>query len=133
MTLRAPVPASENNIVAYPVASAGAAVTAGAANTYGAYAEAIAAATITSAFRIVGVSFNTPSAGLVGTLSVATGAGGAESQILEVPFEIASDAGGFFSVPVLSKTCAANARVAVRIKTVAGAETGAMRVMTQIV
>lgn len=134
MTLRAPVPYSENAIVAYPVASAGIAVTAGAANVYGAYAEAMAASTITTAFRVVGVQISTPAVALdTGTISVATGGAGAEVQCLEVPYEFATDAGGFATIPVFSKTLAANARVAVRIKNTAGAATAAIRVMLQAV
>lgn len=133
MTTRAPVPASEQNVVVYPVASAGAAVTAGAANTYGAYAELVAPATIASAFRIVGVFIGTPSAGEMFTISLASGADGAEAQFAEIPCEIATDAGGYLAVPIFSKTIAANERIAGRIKTIAGATTAALRVMTQIV
>jgi len=106
----------------YPVASAGIALADAAANTYGAYSEVIAAAAVTQAFRISSVTLHTPVGVHVGKVEIASGAGGAEVPLLEIPYEVASDAGGFLTIDVLGMggVVAANARIAARVKSVVG-------------
>jgi len=109
----------------WPVASTGVTLTAGAANTYGNYGEVIAAAGVATEFRIACLSINTPSAAFVGKVEIAYGAGGAEVPVIEVPVEVATDAGFYPTVVVRGEggVIPAGSRVAARFKTVGGATT----------
>jgi hypothetical protein len=134
MTLRAPVPASEKVITVYPVASAGVASTAGAANTYSAaFSELVALAGIAVPYRVVGVLVCTPAVALdTGTVAIYENANGVgESLVLEVPYEFATDAGTFVTIPVFSKTIPAGSRLSCKIKGTTGGTTAAVRVQTQ--
>lgn len=121
-------------IVTLPAAAAGVTVTAGAAGVAGSYAELDDGATLAPAvpFRVVGISFDTPSAGMIGTVEVASGAGGAEAVVASSHFEIATDAG--FIPPIWfppNAEIAASTRLAVRLTTVGGAETIKASLMVQ--
>ena len=117
-------------IVTYPVASAGVVATAGAANVYGAYIQLAAAGLITEDFRLVSVTFRTPSGVQVGKIEIVWDEAGATTgpiSLGEFDFEIASDAGAFQTISVPTGGIIPNGEtLGARIKSVAGATTLAL-------
>ena len=110
-------------IATYPVLPAGATCTAGAANTYGAIVELAAAGVVTAPMRVVSVSLRTPSAAQTGKIQIVHTTAGAV-DVCELDYEVASDAGGFLTIPVLGGgVIPAGVNVGARIKTTAGAQT----------
>lgn len=107
-----------------PAAAAGVTVTAGAAGTAGSYAEIDDGASVPAVpFRVTSIGFDTPSAGMIGTFEIASGAGGSEEVIASDHFEIATDAGTILPIKVDSVLVAASTRLAVRLTTITGGET----------
>ena len=107
-----------------PAAAAGATVTAGAAGVAGSYAEIDDGTNVPAVpFRVLSIGLDTPSAGIIGTFEIASGAGGSEAVIAGGHFEVATDAGVIAPIPVESLVVAASTRLAVRLTTVAGSET----------
>ena len=132
MTAHAPV-AVGKTITCLPAAAAGATVTAGAAGVKGSYAEIDDGTGVPAVpFKVVGICFDTPSAGMIGTFDVAYGAGGSETDVAAGHFEIATDAGSIdpFVLPP-SGAIPASTRVAVRLVTVGGSETIKASLMLQ--
>lgn len=110
-------------VVTYPVLAAGATLTAGAADTYGAAVELAAAGVITSDALLASACIRTPSAAQTGKLQIGYGAG--PTYICEVDYEVASDVGAFFSVPLCGQggVIPSGSAISARIKTTAGAQT----------
>ena len=99
MAVRDPLPFYGNTVLTFPVPSAGVALAAGGANTYGVQSDVVitgdlVAAGFAGAVLLESVTIRTPSAGETGKVQIGhqTGAGGVV-QICEVDFECATDAG----------------------------------------
>ena len=119
----APAMLPTSEIVTYPVLAAGATLTAGAANTYGAAVELAPAAAVTVDRRVVSVTLRTPSAAQTGKIQIVHTTG-VPVDIAEVDYEIASDAGAFVSIPIFAgPVVPAGVNIGARIKTTAGAQT----------
>lgn len=83
----------------YPNLAAGATATADAAGwTYGLYAE-VAAAGPANAYKVTGICVDSPSAGDLYQVEIATGAGAAEVPYATIKFECSTDAG--FVIPLV--------------------------------
>lgn len=118
-----------NAIISLPTAvgaGAGVTMTAGAAGVAGAYAQVDDGTNVPAGpFTIVGCGLDTPSAGMIGSIDLAAGAGAAEVIFANIPLsEIATDAGGYSYINVpRCGSIAGGTRIAARLTTVAGAET----------
>lgn len=118
-------------VTVYPAAAAGAAVTSGGADTWdGAAAELVAAAAIAVPYKVTSLTLHTPSAGMVGIVRLAHGAG--PTTFFESAFAFESDAGPCIRMKLDGEggTIPANARVVAIVKTVTGGETLAAHVGT---
>ena len=124
MATFAPNVAPAGEIITVPVASAGIALTAGAANVYGAYAQLDDGTLVTADMRLVSVALRTPSAGQVGKVQVVYDEAGTPVPIAEIDFEIATDAGGYLNIPVpTGMIIPSGETIGARCKTVAGGTT----------
>lgn len=117
-----------NRYLSYPAAAAGIsrASSGGVAWSYSAWTEVVPASTITATFYIAGLTWawHTPLAAVDTTyewiIELGTGAGGAETTIIQVPASVRNDtAVGFpssnFVVFPEPKEVAANTRISVRV------------------
>lgn len=117
-----------NRYLSYPAAAAGIsrASSGGAAWSYSAWTEVVPVNTITSTFYIAGITWawHTPVAAVDVTyqwiIELGTGAGGAETMIIQVPSNIRSDTlVGYVPSNIVMfpepKLVAANTRISVRV------------------
>lgn len=112
------------NIITVPVLSAGVTLTAGAANTYGAYGQLDDGTLVTVDMRLVSVSLKTPSAGQLGKVQIVYDEAGTPVPLAEVDFEVATDAGGYLNIPIpTGGIIPAGETIGARVKTVAGGTT----------
>lgn len=112
------------NIITLPVASTGITATAGAANVYGAYVQIDDGTGITVDMRLTGVRIHTPSGALVGKVQIVYDEAGTPVPLAEVDIEIATDAGGYATIPIATGgIIPAGETVGARHKSVAGATT----------
>jgi len=125
MAAFAPVLVSGGPVTSLPVASAGVTCTAGAANTYGAYAQLANAGLVTVDYRVVGVSLKSPSGAQVGKVQIVYDEAGTPVPVAEVDFEVASDAGIIPTIPIPlgARIIPAGETIGARIKSVAGGTT----------
>lgn len=114
-----------------PAGAAGTTATAGAAWTYGSYVE-LDDGTNVVASKLVGIALNTPSAGFVGEVCIATGAASSEVVMATVPLEVATDAGVLAPIPIPPQgPIAASTRIAARVRTAAGSTTMGVKALLQ--
>lgn len=117
-----------NRYLAYPAAASGIsrASSGGAAWSFSAWTEVVPVSTITSTYYIAGITWawHTPVAAVDTTyqwiIELGTGAGGAETTIIQVPANIRNDtAVGFVPSMIVMfpepKLVAANTRISVRV------------------
>lgn len=124
MAAFAPNLAPRGAIITVPVASAGITATAGAANTYGAYVQLDDGTLVTTDMRLVGVTIHTPSGALVGKVQIVYDEAGTPVALAEVDVEIATDAGGYVTIPIpTAPVIPTGETIGARHKSVAGATT----------
>lgn len=131
MAVRDPLPFYGNTVLTFPVASAGVALAAGAANTYGAASDVVVTADLVAAgfagdVLLESLTIRTPSAGDCGKVQIGhqTGAG-AVTYVVEVDFECATDAAWTPRIDLLGRggLIPAGADIVARQKNVGGAVT----------